>query len=68
MRASMPSVRPVGRERQPKSRPQNEVLRAASLSATVQEQRSLFGTPRRTSFLCWPQPAHVAFLQIRQVT
>lgn len=49
----------------PKSRAKKPL--AAAFSAAVQEHRSLLGMPRRTSFLCWPQPAQVAFLQARQV-
>jgi hypothetical protein len=33
-----------------------------------QAQRFDFGTPRITWSTCWPQPAHVAFPHLRQVT
>ena len=33
-----------------------------------QEQRSVSATPWRASSMCSPQPDHVAFLQISQIT
>jgi hypothetical protein len=50
----------------PKTREKKPPL-AAAFSAAVHAQRWFLGTPRSTSFLCWPQPAQVAFLQARQV-